>query len=181
MDSLIHRNTEKVNTMCVFDDIKPDHKLQEACAGLCKEFPDVFKPELGLLKDFELEVKFKEEASPIFCEPRPVPFAIQEDSTEAIKAGVRKGVWTRTQFNAYGMLVVPVRKARLSGENKPRVRVCGDYSVTVNPQLEPHRYPMPLPEDLMRKLGKGYGFTKIDLADAYNRFHWEQNLKETCP
>lgn len=28
---------------------------------------------------------------------------------------------------------------------------------------------MPSPEDLMRKLGRGHGFTKIDLADAYNQ------------
>ena len=28
---------------------------------------------------------------------------------------------------------------------------------------------MLLPEDLMKNLGKGYGFTKIDLADAYNQ------------
>ena len=47
--------------------------------------------------------------------------------------------------------------------------VCGDYSVTVNPQLAVHRHPLPLPEELMRKLGGGYGFTKIDLADAYNQ------------
>ena len=47
--------------------------------------------------------------------------------------------------------------------------MCGDYSVTVNPQLEDHRQPVPLPEDLMRKLGGGYSFTKIDLADAYNQ------------
>ena len=37
----------------------------------------------------------------------------------------------------------------------------------MNQQLEPHRHPMPLPEDLMRKLGGGCGFSKIDLADAY--------------
>ena len=40
---------------------------------------------------------------------------------------------------------------------------------TVNPQLETHRQPLPLPEELMHKLGGGYGFTKIDLADAYNQ------------
>ncbi|GFN95673.1 retrovirus-related pol polyprotein [Plakobranchus ocellatus] len=28
---------------------------------------------------------------------------------------------------------------------------------------------MPLPEDLMRKLGRGHSFIKIDLADAYNK------------
>ncbi|KAL5505812.1 hypothetical protein EMCRGX_G007319 [Ephydatia muelleri] len=36
----------------------------------------------------------------------------------------------------------------------------------VNPQLEPHRYPMPLPDDLIRKFSSGYGFSKID---AFNQ------------
>ncbi|XP_012935937.1 uncharacterized protein LOC106011311 [Aplysia californica] len=44
-----------------------------------------------------------------------------------------------------------------------------DYSVTVNQQLETHRHPMPQPEDLMRRLGRGHYFTKTDLADAYNQ------------
>ena len=64
--------------------------------------------------------------------------------------------------------MVPIRKAAIPG--KPaKLRVCGDYSITVNHQLEPHRHPMPVPEDLMQKLGGGYGFTKDDLADAYNQ------------
>ena len=33
--------------------------LQKACKQCCKEFPDLFKPELGCLKEFELEVKFQ--------------------------------------------------------------------------------------------------------------------------
>ena len=65
--------------------------------------------------------------------------------------------------------MVPVKKALLPGQKKPKIRVCGDYSVTVNPQLEDHRHPLPLPEDLMRRLGGGNGYTKIDLADAYNQ------------
>ena len=54
-------------------------------------------------------------------------------------------------------------------QSRPNLRVCGDYSVAVNPQLEIHRQPMPLPEDLMQKLGGGQHFSKIDLADAYNQ------------
>ena len=99
---------------------------------------------------------------------RVVPFAVQDDLCLAYDAGIAAGVWQPTQFSAHGTPVVPIRKAALPG--KPaKLRVCGDYSVTVNHQLEPHRHPMPLPEDLMRKLGGGYGFTKIDLADAYNQ------------
>ena len=40
--------------------------LQKASKHFCQEFPDLFKPELGCLKDFELEVKFKPKARPIF-------------------------------------------------------------------------------------------------------------------
>ncbi len=65
--------------------------------------------------------------------------------------------------------MVPVWKALLAGQRKRRLQICGDYSVTVNAQLETQRYPIPRPEDLMHKLSGGYYFSKIDLADAYNQ------------
>ncbi|KAL5477849.1 hypothetical protein EMCRGX_G024698 [Ephydatia muelleri] len=148
---------------------KPDINLQNACKQLCQEFPDLFKPELGCLKDVQLEVRFKPDSKPVFCKPRVVPLAIQDELGKAYNAGITRGVWQPTQFNDYGTPVVPIRKATFPGQTKSTLRVCGDYSVTVNPQLEEHRYPMPRPEDLMQRLGGGHGFTKIDLADAYNQ------------
>ena len=153
----------------VFDHLPVDNTLQRACRQLCDEFSDIFKPELGCLKDLELDITFKSDAKPIFCKPRPVPLAIQKDLNRALDVGIRKGVWEPTCFSEYGTPVVPIRKAALPGQTKANIRVCGDYSVTVNPQLEDHRQVLPLPEDLMRKLGGGHGFTKIDLADAYNQ------------
>ena len=41
--------------------------------------------------------------------------------------------------------------------------------MTVNPRLAVHSHILPLPEELISKLEGGYGFTKIDLADAYNQ------------
>lgn len=153
----------------IIKDLKTDVALQEACKRVCQDFPDLFKSELGCLKDFQLEIHFKPDSKPIFCKPRAVPFAVQADLTQAHDAGVAKGVWKQTQFNSYGTPVVPIRKKAAAEGSNPLIRVCGDYSVTVNPQLEPHRYPMPLPDDLMRKLSGGYGFSKIDLADAFNQ------------
>ncbi|KAL5488608.1 hypothetical protein EMCRGX_G017577 [Ephydatia muelleri] len=152
----------------ILQDLKPDVALQEACQRVCQDFPDLFKPELGCLKDLQLEIQFKPDSKPLFCKPRVVPFALQEDLTQAYDVGIAKGVWRPAQFNSYGTPVVPIRKKAAEGSNAP-LRVCGDYSVTVNPQLEPHRYPMPLPDDLIRKLSGGYGFSKIDLADAFNQ------------
>nr|KAG5702950.1 hypothetical protein BaRGS_034723 [Batillaria attramentaria] len=88
--------------------------LQKDCHTLCDKFPDLFKEELGCLKDFELEVKFKSDAKPAYEE------------------GIAKGVWKPVQFNDYGTPAVPI-------------------------------------QELMQKLGGGFGYTKIDLADAYNQ------------
>jgi hypothetical protein len=146
-----------------------DENLRRKCQEVCNQFPDLWKDELGCLKDVELKIKFKPDAKPVFKKARPVPVAIQEDLTAAYDQGISKGIWIPVQFCDYGTPVVPVRKAQQPGQKKPALRICGDYSVTVNPQLEMHRQPMPRPEDLMRRLGGGHGFSKIDLADAYNQ------------
>ena len=41
-------------------------------------------------------------------------------------------LWELTDFNSYGTPVVPIRKSPLPGQAKASIRVCGDYSVTVN-------------------------------------------------
>ena len=92
--------------------------LQTVVPGL----PDLFKPGLGCLKDFELEVKFKPEARaarPIFCNPRPVPLTILEDLNDTYEDGVRKKVWKPTEFNAYRTPMGPVRKAVCPRQKRP--------------------------------------------------------------
>ena len=143
---------------------EPHVSLQRDYQKLCDEFPDLFKPELGCLKDFELEVKFKADAVPVFHKARPVPFARDD-----LVKGCEEGMWKPVQFNEYATPGVPIRKSHTLGSVKPKLRICDDYSVGINDQLEDHRHPLPLPEELMQKLGGGFGYTKIDLADAYNQ------------
>ena len=63
--------------------------LQKACQELCKELLDLFKPELGCLKDYELKVKFKPDTKPIYCKPRTVPLALLDDLNQAYEAGIK--------------------------------------------------------------------------------------------
>ena len=126
---------------------------------MCEKYTELFKLELERLRDVELEIEFKYEATPIFLRLRPVPFAIQQGLARAYETGIARGIWTSAPFNDWGTPVVSVQKSPLPGNNKPRLRIFGDYSVTVNPQLEVHRHPLPLPEELMRKLG-GFNLQK---------------------
>lgn len=57
--------------------------------------------------------------------------------------------------------IVPIRKAG----NK--VRLCGDYKITVNPGMVVEEYPLPTIEELFASMAGGDKFTKIDLTKAY--------------
>ena len=43
-----------------------------------------------------------------------------------------------------------------------RVRICGDYKVTINPVLKVDQYPLPHPVDLFATLAGGKNFTTLD-------------------
>nr|KAG5696101.1 hypothetical protein BaRGS_020502 [Batillaria attramentaria] len=103
--------------------------LQKDCHTLCDKFPDLFKEELGCLKDFELEVKFKSDAKPVFHKARPVPFALRDDLTKGYEEGIAKGVWKPVQFNDYGTPVI-----------KPVGLACDASNVGIGAVLF-HRYP----------------------------------------
>ena len=64
------------------------------------------------------------------------------------------------------MPVAPIRKAHTESKPKPKLRICGDFSVGNNDQLEDHRQALPLLEEFMQKLGGAFGYSKVNLADA---------------
>ena len=50
-----------------------------------------------------------------------------------------------------------------------QIRVCGDYKVTVNFNLEMDQHPLPKPEDLFTSLSGGQKFSKLDFKHAYEQ------------
>ena len=165
LDRLLRKSTSNAPVYMI-----STHKsLQAACEQLTQEFPNLWKDELGCLKNIQLKIKFKPDVTLVFHNARTVPFAIQDVLSRGYDKGIDRGLWKQVPFNDYGTPVVPVRKPPSRSHPNGSIRVCGDYSLTVNSQLETHRQPLPLPEDLMCKLGGSYYFSKIDLADAYNQ------------
>ena len=56
---------------------------------MCEEFSDLFKPELACLNDVKLEIAVKHEATPVFCKPWRVPYAMLDDLNAVYEVGIR--------------------------------------------------------------------------------------------
>ena len=71
------------------------------------------------------------------------------------------GVIEQFSHSDWATSIVPVIKSTGA------VHICGDFKVTVNPNLEVDKYPLPMPEDLFTSLQGGQRFSTLDFKDAY--------------
>ena len=82
------------------------------------------------------------------------------------------GIIKKVPHSKWAAPIVPVPK----GDGK--IRLCGDYKVTVNQSLEIDQYPLPKPEDLFASLSGGEKCSKIDITKAYLQMPLEEEPRE---
>ncbi|VDO66503.1 unnamed protein product [Haemonchus placei] len=73
---------------------------------------------------------------------------------------VLKRIIRRVEHSKWATLLVVVPKPG------GKIWICGDYKVTVYPQLDISQYPLPKLDDLFLMLHDGKKFSKVDLSDA---------------
>ncbi|GFO31292.1 Pol polyprotein [Plakobranchus ocellatus] len=59
-----------------------------------------------------------------------------------------------------------------------KVRLCGDFKVTINPEMKVDQYPLPTVQDLFATLSNGKKFTKLDLTQAYHQLPMDEDSKQ---
>ncbi|XP_060780909.1 uncharacterized protein K02A2.6-like [Neoarius graeffei] len=133
---------------------------------------EVFKNELGLMKDITVKLSLKTDARPKFLKARPVPYAIRSKVDAELDALVASGVLEPVAISEWATPIVPVSKR--NGD----IRICGDFKVTLNPVLAPEQYPLPHIDDLFAGLSHGQKFSKIDLNQAYLQMAVEEESRE---
>ena len=106
-------------------------------------------------------LEMKPDASPKFCKARPVPYAFQEAVEAEYNHLETEGIVARVEFSELATAMVHVPKA------DGATRSCGDYTVTVNTQLQVPQYPIFLRENVFLKLRGGQRLTYLDLKIAY--------------
>ena len=127
------------------------------------QYPDLFdNSTVGKLKGIQVSLRVKE-VNPVFTKPRVVPFAIRSRYEKALEKLVADDIIEKVEHSEWASPTVPIVKP--SGD----LRICGDYSVTINKFSVFEQYPVPTLEELLSKLSGGKRFTKIDLSQAYHQ------------
>lgn len=142
---------------------------------LQSRYPSVFSKELGTFNQYKVKIHLKEDAKKTFFKPRPVAYALKDKITDEINRLVRVGILKPIQYAEYASPIVPVLK------HNGDIRLCADYSVTLNKQLKVEQYPLPTAHELFAKLHGGEQFTKLDLSQAYAQIELEEESQAlTC-
>ncbi|XP_048247554.1 uncharacterized protein K02A2.6-like [Haliotis rufescens] len=134
---------------------------------------DVFKEELGELKDTKVKINISIPSQPRFYKHRNMAYALRDKVENELERLEQQGVIKPVQYSEWAAPTVPVLKSDQSS-----VRICGDYKLTVNQVAKPDCYPIPRIEDLFASLSGGRKFTKLDMSNAYQQIVLDDDSKK---
>ncbi|KAL7854700.1 hypothetical protein SRHO_G00168900 [Serrasalmus rhombeus] len=147
-------------------------KEETGLIDILNKHADVFKDELGNMKNISVKLDTKPDAKPKFLKARPVPYAIRPKVEAHLKSLVQSGVLESVSVSSWATPIVPVIK------KDGCIRICGDFKVTLNPVLEVEQYPLPHIDDLFAELAGGQKFSKIDLSQVYLQMNVDESSRE---
>lgn len=145
--------TEKVSN---FD---PEKELEK----LFQKYPNIVKNDMSAIKNYKAKLYLKEGAKPVFVKACHVSFKLIPLVEVELKKLESQCIIEKVATAEYATPVVPILKKDGS------VRLCGDFSVTVNPQLRIEEYHLPTTDELLSDIAGCEVFAKIDLLQhTYN-------------
>jgi transposase InsO family protein/predicted aspartyl protease len=150
------------------------HKLsnQTQLEALLIKYKGILNNELGHCTKVQAHIRLKPDTIPKFFKPRPIPFSYLEGVKDEIKRNVDAGILQKIETSAWAAPIVPVKKPN------GKTRICGDFKVTINPQMWVDQHPIPSVDELLTRLNNGQKFTKLDLSDAYLQIELDEDSKK---
>ena len=164
LNSIVHgRNSadHPINTVYQYPEL---HKMLQ-------KYDNVLNKQLGHCTKVQAHIQLKSSATPKFFKPRSIPFAYLDRVKEEIQRLVEAGILERIDTSLWASPIVPVKKTN------GKIRICGDFKITINPQILIDQHPIPKIEELLARLDNGEKFTKLDLSDAYLQVKLDEQSK----
>lgn len=138
---------------------------------LQRQYSKLFSDNLGTFNKYKIKLSLKSGVVPVYCKPRPVAFALRDKVNKEIDRLVDLGILEPVEYSEYASPIVPILKKDGS------VRLCVDFSISINKQLLIEKYPLPTINELFSKIHGAQLFSKLDLSMAYNQFLLDDESK----
>ena len=128
--------------ICAISKEQPTQDTPKKLEKLLDKYSEVFKDEIGTLKSTKAKLTLRKGSKPKFCKVRPVPYAMKPKVEVELKRLETEGILHKVKSSDWSTPIVPVAKANGT------VRICGNFKITLNPQLQTEEYPLPRIDDI---------------------------------
>ncbi|XP_029165366.1 uncharacterized protein K02A2.6-like [Nylanderia fulva] len=158
------------------DSINMTQVIENSTRSKIERLLDCYKkkldPSLTKIRGLQASLTTKENINPIFLKARTVPFKLVPLVEQELQTLVEDGILEKVNTSRWATPIVPVLK------KNNKIRICGDFSVTINPNLLTDKYPLPTVDELFASMAGGTKFTKIDLQQAYLQLEVREEDRE---
>lgn len=161
------RLTDTINTMNTLGNY-----AEGKITVLLQKYWRKLDPSTTKIRGLQVKLTLKQNVKSVFLKARSVPFKLLPLVDQKLQSLVQKGVLEKVNTSKWATLIVPVLKRNNT------VRICGDFKVTINPELEIDEHPLPTIDELFATMAGGKKFTKIDLQQAYLQLEVREEDRE---
>lgn len=151
-----------VHVAAKINDTAATHQSTQATlSAITQRYSQVFEPGFGNFRNTNAQFFLRDGAQPVFARARNVPYSLRDKVDAELDRLEKEKIITPVTHSDWASPICCVPKS------DGRVRICGDFKATLNPQLKPEQHPTPRVEDIFAQLAGGEKFTKLDLTQAY--------------
>ena len=122
----------------------------------------MFDGQPGTLKGVKVHVEVSGDCPKTTSKPkRPLLYNLKDRTDKEIDKWIENDYIEPVSYHDHAAPIVVKEK------DEDSVRICGDFSVTINKYLKEDQYPLPVIKDLFATLQGGKKFSVLDLSGAY--------------
>ena len=144
---------------------------KSVCSHLPEDFPELFTPGLGKIKDVKIKLHIDHDVQPIVQKHRRIPFHVRKDVERELKKLENLDVIEKvTGPTPWVSPIVTVPK------KDQGVRICVDMR-EANKAIKRERHVMPTIDDLIHDLNEATVFSKLDMTQAYHQLELDEESR----
>ena len=150
----------------------PDKNIYSLKNNVLNKYDEYLSDDFVSSVQVTVKLPMQQNITPVFQKARSVPIRYKELVCNELKRLESAGVVTKTLSSPWASPTVNVLKSN------NQIRICGDYSKTINKFMEVTRFPLPSIEDVIAQVGNAKYFSKIDLETAFLQVPLDEESKK---